>query len=118
MRRLLAVTLAGAAALSLILTIGAAYGAFDPPPPNPAIKAGVIGPAGWQVTRRYSYNRVLVIEGECHNRERAREIAAFIVEPVTEAYDEVLIYVRQRGAVSPTTRVQWRKQTGYRLLEF
>lgn len=105
----------------LLLAAAAAsrYDVFVPPARNPEILPAVIGPAEWKVTRRYSVNRVLIVEGECRAaRERAGDIAKSIVDASGEAYDEVLVYVRAPGERLHARRVQWTKALGYRLLDF
>jgi hypothetical protein len=72
---------------------------------------------GWKETRRYSVNRVLIVEVQCADRERALEIGRAIVQPVTKAYEEVLIYVRPPNR-SWTRRVQWRPGADFRLLDY
>jgi hypothetical protein len=108
------------AVLTLCVVLLAAPGCSEPggPPPYPAIRPASIGYPGWKVTRRYSAHRVLVVEGECRDREHALAIAQSIVEDVTEAYDEVLVYVRPGGGPG-TRRIQWRKTTGkFETLDF
>lgn len=104
-------------ALLALLVMAAGCDALGPPQPHPEIKPSPIGQPDWRVTRRYSVNRVLVVEGQCRDRERAIEIAKGIVDPVREAYDEVLVYVRPPDR-SRTRRVQWTKKDGFRLLDY
>src|SRR5687767_7660756 len=124
MRPIYAVALSAAVVLVVLLGIAASWGAFDPPAPNPEIVPAAIGPPAWKVTKRYSVNRVLIVEGESTDRERAMEIAKFLVGPSEEAYDEVLVYVKSPSADpegsrhTRTRRVQWTKKGGYRVLDF
>lgn len=92
-------------------------GVFEPPIPNPPILPAPVGPADWKETRRYTVNRVLLVEGECPDIERALEIAKSVARPSVEAYDEVLVYVRTPDR-RRTRRVQWMKETGYKLLDY
>jgi hypothetical protein len=116
-RRFLAIALGGLLVLLLLTAAAVRYDVLDPPS-HPDISPAPIGPAGWKVTRRYSLNRVLIIEGECRERARAREIAESIVDVSSEAYDEVLIYVRPPGERLHARRVQWTKAGGYQLLDY
>ncbi len=104
-------------ALMVLAATAVRYDILEPPP-NPDIRPGRIGPSGWKVTRRYSVNRVLIVEGECHDRERATAIAEGIVDVSSEGYDEVLVYVRAPGERMHARRVQWTKASGYRLLDY
>ena len=94
------------------------WGVFDPPRANPDIQPAPIRAPDWKETRRYSVNRVLIVKGECPDLERAVAIAKWIVEPSTEAFDEVLVYVTTPGEQARTRRVQWTKEAGYRLLDY
>lgn len=83
------------------------------PPPPP--KAGQRFP-GWTVTRAYSAHHMMVVEVQTDMRTRASSIAAQIVEPLRDHYDEVLIYVRapgQRDDDLAARRIQWTRRTGY-----
>lgn len=104
-------------ALVAVLCMAAGCDAIGPPQAHPEIKPSPIGRPDWRVTRRYSVTRVLIVEGECRDRERALEIAKAIVDPVAEAYDEVLVYVRPPDR-SSTRRVQWTKHDGFRVLDY
>jgi DNA polymerase elongation subunit (family B) len=110
-------TLAGCLRRLSILVLAACGCGYPEPPSNPEIKPAPITRGGWTVKRRYTVNRVLVAEVECPDVERAAEIAKSLVEPVTEAYDEVLVYVRPPDR-SYTRRVQWTRKTGYQLLDY
>ncbi|MEX2271054.1 MAG: hypothetical protein WD690_06265 [Vicinamibacterales bacterium] len=118
MRPIYAVALVAVISIAVCLGIVATWGAFRPPDPNPEIVPAAIGSPAWKVTKRYSVNRVLIVEGESTDRERAMEIARFLVGPSEEAYDEVLVYVRAQGDPTRTRRVQWTKKDGYRILDF
>lgn len=104
--------------LLLAAATASRYDVFAPPARNPEILPAMAGPAEWKVTRRYSVNRVLIVEGECRARERAGDIAKSVVDTSGEAYDEVLVYVRAPGDRRHTRRVQWTKATGYRFLAY
>lgn len=97
-------------------TVG--YDMPTPPPPHPDINPATLGMPGWKVTRRVSVNRVLIVEGECLDRERAGEIAKSIVDISSQGYDEVLVYVRAPGERMHARRVQWTNAGGYRVLDY
>lgn len=132
MRRLAIVAAAAVATFGVLLAVANGWGAFDPPTLNPEIRPAPIGPADWKETRRYTVNRVVVIEGESAHPERAPEIARELMEPISGLYDEVLIYVRPSTALGagPSTppgtnaarprtwRVQWTKAGGFRVLQY
>ena len=85
------------------------------PPPVPPPRAGAKFP-GWTVTKAYSAHHMMVVEVETDMPETARQIAAQVVEPLKNRYDEVLIYVRTPNAPAddlPARRVQWTKRAGY-----
>lgn len=125
-RRLVAAAAGGIASLLIVIALATAWGAFEPPMEHPAITPAPIGPGGWKETRRYSVNRVVIIEGESTHPERAEEIARGLIEPQSGLYDEVLIYVRNpttlraspAGSGAKTWRVQWTKAGGFKLLEY
>ena len=96
--------------------IASSLGVFQPAFPNPTIRPP-FGPMDWKETRRYSVNRVLIVEGVAPDIERALAIAQAIGRPSTEAYDEMAIYVRTPDR-SRTRRVTWTKASGYTLLDF
>lgn len=84
-------------------------------PPHPPPRAGERYP-GWTVTRAYSAHQMMVVEVQTDLQANASSIAAQVVEPLRDRYDEVLIYVRepgQRSNDSPARRIQWTKRTGY-----
>jgi hypothetical protein len=59
---------------------------------------------------------MMVVEVQTDLQANASSIAAQVVEPLRDRYDEVLIYVRepgQRSNDSPARRIQWTKRTGY-----
>ena len=72
----------------------------------------------WAVTDATGAHHVLVVEVEADDASAALEIAPQIVAHVSEVYQEVLIYVRQQGAVDryAAHRVQWTPSSGYREL--
>jgi hypothetical protein len=83
------------------------------PPPPP--RAGERYP-GWTVTRAYSAHHMMVVEVQTDLGASASAIAAQLVEPVRDHYDEVLIYVRapgQRTDDLAARRIQWTKRAGY-----
>jgi hypothetical protein len=85
-----------------------------PPPPAPP-RAGTRFP-GWTVTRAYSAHHAMVVEVETDLPDTAREIAAQVVEPVKDRYDEILIYIRKPGTPPedlPARRIQWTRRAGY-----
>jgi hypothetical protein len=105
--------------LAAVLLRPAGCNTLEPPPrPTPEIAPALAHEPGWNETRRYSVNRVLVVRGESFDLERALAIAKGIVEPAAEGYDEVLVYVSTPGDDPRTRRVQWTKDTGYRLLDY
>ena len=84
-------------------------------PPTPPPRAGERYP-GWTVTRAYSAHHMMVVEVQTDLQANASSIAAQVVEPLRDRYDEVLIYVREPGQQSddfPARRIQWTKRTGY-----
>lgn len=117
MRRLSLVLACGVVILGALAAAAAGLGVFEPPIPNPDIIPAPVGPADWKETRRYSVNRILIVEGITNDLERAMEIAQQIARPGTEAYDEVAVYVRTPDRMR-TRRVTWRKATGYKLLDY
>jgi hypothetical protein len=85
------------------------------PPPPPPPRAGSRFP-GWTVTKAYSAHHMMVVEVETDLPDTARQIAAQVVEPLKNRYDEVLIYVRKPETPAddlPARRVQWTKREGY-----
>ena len=114
-RRLAALVFGGVILLGAGAIAVASLGYFDPVAPNPDIRPAPLGPADWKETRRISVLRVLIVEGNTTDRERALEIAQTIARPSSEAYDEVLVYVRTGPR---TRRVQWTKATGYKMLDY
>jgi hypothetical protein len=85
------------------------------PPPPPPPRAGTRFP-GWTVTKAYSAHHMMVVEVETDLPDTARQIAAQVVEPLKERYDEVLIYVRRPDTPHddlPARRVQWTRRGGY-----
>jgi hypothetical protein len=85
------------------------------PPPPPPPRAGTRFP-GWTVTKAYSAHHMMVVEVETDMPDTARQIAAQVVEPVKDRYDEILIYVREPNTPLddlPSRRIQWTKRAGY-----
>jgi hypothetical protein len=86
-----------------------------PPPAPPPPRAGTRYP-GWTVTRAYSAHHMMVVEVEAAPALEARGIAAQIVEPLKNRYDEVLIYLRDPGQGATelaARRIRWTKREGY-----
>jgi hypothetical protein len=86
-----------------------------PPPAPPPPRAGTRYP-GWTVTRAYSAHHMMVVEVDAASAIEARAVAAQIVEPLKNRYDEVLVYLRDPGQTSTdlaTRRVQWTRRNGY-----
>src|SRR5918992_4097556 len=86
--------------------------ALPPAPPPP--RAGTRFP-GWTVTKAYSAHHMMVVEVETDMPDTARQIAAQVVEPVKDRYDEILIYIRQPETPPddlPARRIQWTKRAG------
>ena len=84
-------------------------------PPAPPPRAGTRYP-GWTVTRAYSAHHMMVVEVEAEQAADSSTIAAQLVEPLKNRYDEVLIYVRapgQRVNDLAARRVQWTRRAGY-----
>jgi hypothetical protein len=121
------VLLFGAAWIALV---GAVAVAISRPPPRakastetphatsssraPAPHAGERHP-GWIVTRAYSAHHMMVVEIEADGRPKT-PIAAQIVEPLKDRFDEVLIYIREAGQHAqdlPARRIQWTPRGGY-----
>jgi hypothetical protein len=116
---------AGWMLLLAALTVGVSFRAAsststgEPPasvsPPAPPPRAGVRYP-GWTVTRAYSAHHMMVVEVETDRAANGAAIAAQLVEPLKDRYDEVLIYIRdpgQRPADLPARRIQWTPRAGY-----
>jgi hypothetical protein len=85
------------------------------PPPPPPPRAGTRFP-GWTVTKAYSAHHMMVVEVETDMPDTARQIAAQVVEPVKDRYDEILIYIREPETPPenlPARRIQWTKRAGY-----
>lgn len=75
---------------------------------------------GWAVVEMTSAQRALVVEVETRRINEAVAIAQQIVEPVSDRYDEVLVYFFDQPELTPrlaSLRVQWTPAGGYRTLE-
>lgn len=86
-----------------------------PPPLPPAPRAGDRYP-GWTVTGAYSAHYAMVVEVETDRPATALQIAAQVVEPIKDRYQEVLLYVRTPETPAdslPARRVQWTRGGGY-----
>jgi hypothetical protein len=73
------------------------------------------GAPEWAVTRAMSAHHAMVLEIEAVHPERARNIAAEVVAPLRDRYEEVLIYVRavDTAADPVVRRIQWTPRGGY-----
>lgn len=73
------------------------------------------GSAAWVVTRATSVHHVMVVDLAAEHPESARQIAADVVAPVQDRYDELLIYVRalDRARDPRVRRIQWTRMGGY-----
>jgi len=69
----------------------------------------------WVVTRATSARRAMVIDVEADKPGDAVHIAAELVKPLREKYEEVLIYVRPIGspANAITRRIEWTPGAGF-----
>ncbi len=86
-----------------------------PPPLPPAPREGDRYP-GWTVTKAYSAHYAMIVEVETDTPETALQIAAQIVEPIKDRYQEVLLYARDPDSPAdalPARRVQWTRGGGY-----
>jgi len=72
----------------------------------------------WAVVNATGAHHALIVEVEADDAGAALDIAPQIVAHVGDVYQEVLIYVRQQGAVDryAARRVQWTPSGGYREL--
>ena len=70
---------------------------------------------GWQIRNMATAQGTFVIEVEADDPSRTGTIARTLVEPIKADYDEILVYVKQRGDDSdlPARRVQWTPRDGY-----
>ena len=74
---------------------------------------------GWKVVEMTSAQRALVVEVDTRRLNEAVAIAQQIVGPVSDRYDEVLVYFFDQPAANPrfaSLRVQWTPANGYRML--
>jgi len=69
----------------------------------------------WTATSATSAMRELVVHVEAFDVEQARQIAAAIVEPRREKFDDILIYVHRVGGSRDLAarRVEWTPRGGY-----
>jgi hypothetical protein len=75
---------------------------------------------GWTVVGMISAQRALVVEVDTLRLNEAVAIAQQIVEPVSDRYDEVLVYFFDDPGATPrlaALRVQWTPADGYHTLE-
>ena len=75
---------------------------------------------GWTVVEMTSAQRALVVEVDTRRLNEAVAIAQQIVGPVSDRYDEVLVYFFDEPEATPrfaALRVQWTPANGYRILE-
>lgn len=73
------------------------------------------GSPEWTITRATSAHHTMVIDLKAEHPDSARQIAAAIVAPVQDRYDELLIYVRAFDTAGDRTvrRIQWTRSAGY-----
>jgi hypothetical protein len=69
----------------------------------------------WVVTRATSAYHTMVIDLNAEHPEDARQIAAAIVMPVQDRYEELLIYIKAVDTSKDpmVRRIQWTRQGGY-----
>jgi hypothetical protein len=69
----------------------------------------------WHIRNMATAHGAFVIEVEAEDPSQAETIARTLVEPIKDDYDEVLVYVNQRGDDSdlPARRIQWTPREGY-----
>ena len=69
----------------------------------------------WTATSAQSAMRALVVHVEAFDVTQARQIAAAIVEPRREHFDDILVYVRRVGGGHgmAARRVEWTPRAGY-----
>tara|TARA_A100001037_G_C14800145_1_gene478523 strand:+ start:123 stop:572 length:450 start_codon:yes stop_codon:yes gene_type:complete len=74
----------------------------------------------WEITDMATAHGAFVIEVEADDPSRTDEIARSLVEPIKTDYDEILVYIHQRGDESdlPARRMQWTPSGGYVELEY
>ena len=69
----------------------------------------------WHIRNMATAHGAFVIEVEAEDPSQAETIARTLIEPIKDDYDEVLVYVNQRGDDSdlPARRMQWSRSEGY-----
>ena len=69
----------------------------------------------WHIRNMATAYGAFVIEVEAEDPSQAETIARSLIEPIKDDYDEVLVYVNQRGDDSdlPARRMQWTPSQGY-----
>jgi len=69
----------------------------------------------WEITDMATAHGAFVIEVEADDPTRTDEIARSLIEPIKDDYEEILVYVHQRGDDSdlPARRMQWTPGGGY-----
>jgi len=69
----------------------------------------------WEITDMATAHGAFVIEVEADDPTRTDEIARSLIEPIKDDYEEILVYVNQRGDDSelPARRMQWTRGGGY-----
>ena len=69
----------------------------------------------WHIRNMATAHGAFVIEVEAEDPSQAETIARTLIEPIKDDYDEVLVYVNQRGDDSdlPARRMQWTPSEGY-----
>ena len=127
MARLLVAGVAWLAAFALFAALVQWSARPRPTPTPPAVtalvqalnKMATPSPFGthepWVVTRATSARRAMVVDVEADRPEDALNIAAELVKPLREKYEEVLIYVRPIGSPvnAVTRRIEWTPRNGF-----
>ena len=76
----------------------------------------------WQILKMATAHGVFTIEIELRDLDAAAEVARLLVEPLTEDYTEVLVYMyadeQGAGGHPPAKRIQWTAVGGYAELEY
>ena len=74
----------------------------------------------WRTLGHQSHLEALVVEIEARDLRDAETIAQRVVEPVAQAFSEVLVYVQAEPAdrLVRVRRVRWTRSTGFETLDF
>ncbi|MDP6609316.1 MAG: hypothetical protein QF463_09645 [Vicinamibacterales bacterium] len=70
----------------------------------------------YQIARMATADDVLIIEIDATAEVEPEAVARTLVEPVTDRYPEVTVYVRWPGTDRPTVKVRWTAEEGYSTL--